>query len=313
MNVENKPASYHRVGPVLSFFNKPDVSCFGGDKDCYMRVCTPTGEGLVAGTSFAAPWVARKMAYLIYNLGLSREAAKALLIDSAIGWNGKASFSKGYGIVPKRIEDIIQSRDDEIRFIMTGSVSMYETYTYEIPIPVHDGSHPFFARATLCYFPKCTRSQGVDYTSTELDVHFGRVHESDGKTSIKSLNDNIQGDEGFHKLTEKDARREFRKWDNVKHICDVIKNASRPRKVMGSGLWGLCVRAKERTSEKYGRGLNFGIVVTLKEMNGVNRIDDFIKLCMFRGWIVNAIDVVNRIEVYQKAEEEITFDETKSR
>ena len=43
----------------------------------------------------------------------------------------------------------------------------------------------------------------------------------------------------------------------------------------------------------------------LKEMYGENRIDDFIKLCMMRGWIVNRIDVENQIDIYNKAEEEI--------
>ena len=52
----------------------------------------------------------------------------------------------------------------------------------------------------------------------------------------------------------------------------------------------------------------FGVVVTLKEMNGVNRIDDFIKLCMVRGWLVNRIDIQNQIDVYSKAEEEIEFE-----
>lgn len=40
-------------------------------------------------------------------------------------------------------------------------------------------------------------------------------------------------------------------------------------------------------------------------MYGENRIDDFIKLCMMRGWIVNRIDVENQIDIYNKAEEEI--------
>ena len=53
---------------------------------------------------------------------------------------------------------------------------------------------------------------------------------------------------------------------------------------------------------------NFGIVVTLREMNGENRIDDFIKMCMMRGWIVNRLDVQAQADVYFKAEEEITFE-----
>lgn len=306
---EKKPASYHRVGPVLSFFHKPDVSYYGGDIGQPMRVCTPTGEGFVMGTSFSAPWITRKMAYLMCTLGFSREVAKALLIDAAAGWERKdsASCSIGYGVVPQRIENIVQTSDDEIRFVMTGTTDAYETYTYRIPVPIYKDKQPFYARATLCYFPKCMRDQGVDYTSTEMDIHFGRVREKEGKASISCINSNSQGDEGGKHLYETEARKLYRKWDNVKLISEELKARAVPRKVYDAGMWGLSIKTKERLKEKNGRGLSFGVVVTLKEMHGVNRIDDFIKLCMMRGWIVNRIDVENRIDIYNKAEEEIEF------
>ena len=87
-----------------------------------------------------------------------------------------------------------------------------------------------------------------------------------------------------------------------------ISRNGRPRKVYQSGLWGLSIKTKERLDPKAGRGLRFGIVVTLREMNGENRIDDFIKMCMMRGWIVNRLDVQAQADVYFKAEEEITFE-----
>lgn len=307
VTLEGSPASYHRVGPVLSFFHKPDVSYYGGDNGQPMHVCTPTGEGFVKGTSFSAPWIARKMAYLICTLGFSREVAKALIIDAAAGWNRRdgASCSIGYGVVPQRIENIIKTSDDEIRFVMTGTTDAFETYTYKIPVPIYKGKQPFYARATLCYFPKCMRDQGVDYTSTEMDIHFGRVVEKKGKASISSINSNSQGDEGGKHLYEPEARQLYRKWDNVKLISEELKDRAVPRKVYGAGTWGLSIKTKERLKEKNGRGLSFGVVVTLKEMYGENRIDDFIKLCMMRGWIVNRIDIENQIDIYNKAEEEI--------
>ena len=307
VTLEGSPASYHRVGPVLSFFHKPDVSYYGGDNGQPMHVCTPTGEGFVKGTSFSAPWIARKMAYLICTLGFSREVAKALIIDAAAGWNRRdgASCSIGYGVVPQRIENIIKTSDDEIRFVMTGTTDAFETYTYKIPVPIYKGKQPFYARATLCYFPKCMRDQGVDYTSTEMDIHFGRVVEKKGKASISSINSNSQGDEGGKHLYEPEARQLYRKWDNVKLISEELKDRAVPRKVYGAGTWGLSIKTKERLKEKDGRGLSFGVVVTLKEMYGENRIDDFIKLCMMRGWIVNRIDIENQIDIYNKAEEEI--------
>lgn len=100
----------------------------------------------------------------------------------------------------------------------------------------------------------------------------------------------------------------YRKWDNVKHISEEIKGRAVPRKAYDSGLWGLSIKTKERTSIGNKEPLQFGVVVTLKEMNGVNRIDDFVKLCMARVWLVSRLDVQSQIDVYEKAEEEITFE-----
>jgi hypothetical protein len=95
VNNEGNPASYSRRGLVLSFFNKPDICSYGGDTGDYMRVCAPLGEILCSGTSYAAPWITRKVAYLIEVLGLSREVAKALIVDAAAGWKqvGRISTS----------------------------------------------------------------------------------------------------------------------------------------------------------------------------------------------------------------------------
>lgn len=310
VDFQGRPASYTRVGPVLSFFYKPDICYYGGDGDEKITVCEPLGMATLCGTSFAAPWIARKMAYLIHIVGLSREVAKALIIDSAAGWNRQdnISYSMGYGIVPKRIEDIVQSQDDEIRFIMSGTIDEYETYTYNIPVPQNMNAYPFFAKATLAYFPSSDRNQGVDYTSTEMDLHFGRIMEKDGKASIKAIDYNKQADEGIQNIYEEDARKLYRKWDNIKHISEALKAGARPRKAYAAGTWGLSIKTKERLAPKAGRGLQFGVVVTLKEMNGVNRIHEFIKLCLVRGWIVNPIDIQNQIDIYQKAEEEIEFE-----
>lgn len=310
VDFSGKSASYTRVGPVLSFFHKPDVSYYGGDGSDKMVVFDTIGKAYVTGTSFATPWITRKMAYLIHIMGMSREVAKALLIDSAAGWKRKddGSFRIGYGIVPKRIEDILYSKDDEIRFIMTGSIDEYETYTYNIPVPQDMNAHPYFAKATLVYFPKSDRNQGVDYTSTEMDIHFGRIVDKNGKVGIKAIDCNRQAEDGVITIYEEEARKMYRKWDNVKHINETIKDGARPRKVYNSGMWGLSIKTKERLEAKAGRGLQFGVVVTLKEMNGVNRIDDFIKMCMVRGWLVNRLDVDNQFDVYHKAEEEIDFE-----
>lgn len=309
VDFHRKPASYTRKGPVLSFFYKPDICYYGGDKDEKMKVYVPFEKIGVDGTSVAAPWITRKLAYLIHVVGLSREIAKALIIDSAAEWNPRdmKEYTMGYGVVPIKIDDILHSKDDEIRFIMSGTIDEYETYTYNIPVPQNMGAYPFFAKATLAYFPRCDRNQGVDYTNTEMDIHFGRIIEKNGKAMIKAIDNNKQADEGPQNIQEEVARKLYRKWDNIKHISEAVKESARPRKAYENGAWGLSIKTKERLVPKTGRGMPFGVVITLKEMHGENRIDDFIKLCMVRGWLVNKIDVQNQIDIYNKAEEEIEF------
>ncbi|MEA4820801.1 MAG: S8 family peptidase [Erysipelotrichales bacterium] len=306
VDVNKNPSSYSRKGPVLSFFIKPDISYYGGDIGNPMRVCTPTGEAFVKGTSFAAPWISRKLSYLIDVLGLSRDVAKALLINSATGWDKQQHDLSlvGHGVVPIRIDDIVKCQDDEIQFVIQGVSEKYDTYNYNIPVPVVKEKHPFIAKATLCYFPACSRNQGVDYTNTELDISFGRLN---GR-SIKSIDNNYQSAENEHHTWEEDARKFFRKWDNVKHIREVLTGRNRVRNAYETGLWGLSLKTKERLEEKFGENLKFGIVITLKEINGVNRIDEFVKNAQLRGWLVNRIDVDTRIDIFNVAEENIEFE-----
>lgn len=300
-----RTASYSRRGPVLDFFKKPDVCAVGGDRDRAMHLCVGTGETFKSGTSFAAPWVARKMAYLMQVMGLPREVAKALIVDSAAGWDYEADRYRGYGQVPRRIEDVVEAQNDEIRFFLTGTADEFLTYNYGIPVPIAKDKHPYVARATLCYFPNCDRRQGVDYTSTEMDLHFGRI---DNRGKLKSLDNNRQGEEGYT-TTEEVARKNYRKWDNVKHIGEAFTNSIRERKTYDTGMWGIKIRTTECGDKKLGRGMRFGAVITLKEINGVNRIDDFIQRCALRGWIVNRVDIQNRVDIYNAAEVEVDFDE----
>ena len=303
--------SYARRGKVLSFFNKPDICYYGGDEGERIRTCIGTGEKMSMGTSFAAPWISRKMGYLIYKLQLSREIAKALIIDSATGWESvddKKAEYYGFGRVPIRIENIINSERDEIKFYIESVSTDYDTYTYGIPVPLDKEKCPYIAKATLCYFPKCTRNQGVDYTNTELDLYFGRVMQNKkGNITIKTINNNKQSDEDG-RVFEGDARKYNRKWDNVKHIVEEYKDTARPKKVYENASWGLSVKSKDRLGKGDGKGIKFGVVITLKEINGVNRYDEFIRQCSFKGWLVNKIDVENRLELYNIAEQDIEFD-----
>ncbi len=306
---DGRPASYSRKGNVLSFFNKPDVAYYGGDYDDRIIAYAPGHEEEVYGTSFAAPWISRKLCYLIDVMGITREVAKALLVDSAAGWEYKKSTYRskdivGYGIVPINIQHILSTQNDEIRFVVYGTSESYKTTNYAIPVPRdEDNKYPYVARATLCYFPECTRAQGVDYTNRELSLTFGRV---DDEGKIKDINENVQDENGAH-VDERQSRKDFRKWENTKFISTILKK-NRPKNSYGERLWGMVITSKERLSTRMGRHLNFGAVITLKELHGVNRIESFIKACTLRGYIVNELDIQNRVEIYNSTQEEIHFE-----
>ena len=304
---------YSRKGLALSFFAKPDVSYYGGSEEQYIQVCEPLGVAFVAGTSFAAPWIARKLSYLIDVLGLSREVAKALIIDAARSWNETPTPEEvalyGHGIVPIRIEDILQTQDNEIKFLVSDVSEKWNTYNYSFPVPLKDEKYPYVARATMCYFPICDRTQGVDYTNTELNLHFGRIKD-DGKLNEINNDKQNQDDElNTEKiyLLEGEARERFRKWDNVKYVSEVPTGTNKSKKSYKNKNWGMEIKTNNRLDPKDGVGIRFGVVVTLREINGVNRIDEFIKNCNLSGWLVNTIDIKNRIDIHQKVNEEIEF------
>ena len=72
--------------------------------------------------------------------------------------------------------------------------------------------------------------------------------------------------------------------------------------------WGMEIKTNNRLAPQDGVGVRFGVVVTLKEMHGVNRIDEFIRSCTLNGWLVNVIDIVNRVDIHQKVNEEIEWE-----
>lgn len=114
---------------------------------------------------------------------MTREEAKALIIDAAYNeafvsnCQNKTSDSDylGHGVVPIHIDKLIKTENDEIKVVMHQKIDQYENFNYRFPVPISNKKQNFIARATLCYSPYCSRAQGVDYTCTELDLHFGRM------------------------------------------------------------------------------------------------------------------------------------------
>ena len=308
---DGTPASYTRNGKVLSFFNKPDVSYYGGDYENDERIAVYTSKGIDMqyGTSFAAPWIARKLCYLINIMGYPKEVAKALIIDSAAGWEYKQNNYKyqniiGYGIVPIKMDSILSTDNSEIKFILHGSASKYLTSNYAIPVPKDNDKCAYIARATLCYFPLSNRLEGIDYTQRELSLKFGRMNEK----GIVDINHNVIDVDGEY-TDERRSRMEFRKWENTKFISSLLKeNGNRLLKSYGDGLWGVSLTSMERGRIAKHEELLFGLVICLKNIKGENKINEFKHNCLLRGYIVNEVNINNQINIFEKAQNEVEFE-----
>ena len=85
-------------------------------------------------------------------------------------------------------------------------------------------------------------------------------------------------------------------------------DGKKPKKAYNSHLWGISIKSKERLEENYGKGMNFGIVVTLKELNGKNRINDFIQACQMKSILVRPITIQTQVDIYNKIQEEIELE-----
>jgi hypothetical protein len=143
-----------------------------------------------------------------------------------------------------------------------------------------------------------------------MDVRLGRIKkDTKGKYTVYDIKKNRQGEEKSTSNLEENARKELRKWDNVKYLREQIPDKRKVAKErFDSIFWGLRVITKERVSDGRRSDLAYGVVVTLHEINEVNRIEEFESACLANGWLVNRINVKERVEIHDKAEEEIQFE-----
>ncbi|MBR0301952.1 MAG: hypothetical protein IJQ92_02305, partial [Bacilli bacterium] len=115
-----------------------------------------------------------------------------------------------------------------------------------------------------CYFPKCSRAQGVDYTNIELTLKVGRLT-NDGRI------DSIQSTEDFYErgfCFEKEARKIFRKWDNIKTINNYLTTQKKNPLIVKNSAnknWGISITYQDRKDPNHKERISWGLVVSLKQ------------------------------------------------
>lgn len=270
-------ARYSRRGPGLHGATKPDFAHIGGSG-------TPDrthGHGLIsinssgeqvtgAGTSYAAPLVARHLADLdaLIEDEVPREVLLALMVhhssmpapftDSSM--REMARNLAGFG-VPPSAEEVLLGPDSEITLVVHNTILPKEEHVLEFSWPeslVENGKCRGYARLTLVARPVLAYEHGDERIRVNIDAKLMQQQNGGGYgNGLKPVNMPSSKNREQAK-TEKDLLKEALKWQVVK--CFEAKLAGRGP----SSNWKLLVEYLTRAEEQMPTtGVEFAAVLTI--------------------------------------------------
>lgn len=191
--VADAPTSYTMRGPGLQVGVKPDVAHYGGvggvghGKPTGLSSVSSSGtKENVAGTSFAAPLVARTLASLdsATQGGLSVEALRAMLLHHTrmpdpLTKRGLKDIGRqfaGFGM-PQSAGKMLETDDHQITLLFQSRLSIGEKKPVILRFPftwpqslVTDGGCSGRARITLVYAPPLDPAFGAEFVRVNLEA-----------------------------------------------------------------------------------------------------------------------------------------------
>jgi len=325
IDFDGKVPDYARHGPVLTLLPKPDISYFGGTINKKLICYSPNPNDCYGyGTSFSAPYIARKCAYLVYVCKVPVQCAKAMIIDSAYGWGENCNNKPylGYGTPDVDINNVIGSKKDEIKFVFFGNTKNQHTYISDFPLLLEkDNKFNYRVKITFCYFTYGTRNFGVDYADQDVSIKFGptelkpykRADDTfENHTFVKSITNENIGLSDVDYLGENTRIIGFGKWNNTNIMVQERKTKI---KCQQNEKWGMMINHLERvgaiSEEEWkdhleNHSINFGAVVTFKTLDGTDaRYDDFYRLVDNNdNYVLRKFDLSIENEIDNQAEKE---------
>ena len=79
------------------------------------------------------------------------------------------------------------------------------------------------------------------------------------------------------------------------------------KKYATTPYWGLRIVKTTRLDIPPRNSIPFSVVVTFKDMKGTDRLAEFRRMCDAALWEIETIDVDQRLALYEKVEEEVSF------
>ncbi len=292
--VEGAPTVYTTRGPGLQVGVKPDVAAFGGAGSTAPGASTglssinPAGvRQAVAGTSYAAPLVARALAGLdaATEGGLTTEALRALLLHHAAvpepltkrGLKDLGRQFTGFG-QPGRVLDMLETDDHQITLLFQSRLSIGERkpvilrfpFTWPQPLTT-DGACSGRARITLVYSPPLDPAFGAEFVRINLEASLKqRQTEPANDGSARYLN---QIDSRYLPGSAQMAAPEKAlidhglKWWPAKQYASTFDKRGDSSTVVASGL--SLVRAEAQFPAE---GVPFAVLLTLEDPDGTRPV-----------------------------------------
>lgn len=217
---------------------KPDVLEFGGDSRNLFQSININGDSrtVTAGTSFASPVVAKKLAELRWlSSDIDTLAGRTLLIHSAENKLNNA-IEEGFGIVKNDIADIINCNEKKVTVLYRGSIFPTRSMKLPIPIPSNiDKNATIKFSWTICTITDINTLDSDLYTNKCIeDTFYPNSNKYSFRKGSKSKNKDLIKDEaeigsllsqGYTKSinpvsgqanyrTEEERRLDF-KWDTI--------------------------------------------------------------------------------------------------
>ena len=273
-------ARYSRRGPGLRGATKPDFAHVGGSG----TLDEARGHGLMsidaegnqisgAGTSYAAPLVARQLADLdsLIEGDVPREVLLALLVHYTLLPKPmqhpvvlpSARDLVGFGM-PMTAKEMLQRPDSEIALVVNSTVLPGEQHTLNFSWPealVDGGKCRGYARLTLVARPVLAYEHGDERIRVNIDAKLMQQKEDGGFES--ALHATNQPRTSKQPKAERELMREAHKWQVVKCF---------DARLRGRGTrsnWKLLVEYLARAEEQLPMaGVEFAAVLTIADDKG---------------------------------------------
>jgi hypothetical protein len=226
-------ASYSAIGPGRSpGVIKPDALHFGGSD------CIPADEFFVVagpedvdgktpirgtwGTSLAAPATLRTAIGLraAYGPSLSPVALKALLLHTCEeGFDERVEC--GWGRIATDLDEVMLTRDDEVRVLFRGTFEPGQRVRMPIPFPAAGVPGEITLRSTFCFLSRTDPEHPLSYTRSGLEITF-RPDASSRRDAAQQNPDSFPLFRAKDYRTEAQLRNDAHKWETTLQVVETF-------------------------------------------------------------------------------------------